>query len=120
DAGEGAVDAFLRGPLARGGEDPEVLATGQVVVEARFLDDRADAGEGRLALGRHQMTEERDRPGRRGGQTEQHPDQGRLAGAVRSEVAEGDTARDAQIDVVDDGLAVEVLGQAGRLDDVRR
>jgi hypothetical protein len=39
--------------LAGGGDDLEVLAAGQVAVEARLLDDGADAGEGLGALLRH-------------------------------------------------------------------
>ena len=52
DSLERAVDAAVRGAVARRGDDPEVLAAGQVRVETRLLDDRADAGERLTALGR--------------------------------------------------------------------
>ena len=59
-------------------------------------------------------------PRRRSGESEQHPDQRRLTGAVRPEVAEGDAAGDVQVDAVDGASVTEALGQAGRLDDIRR
>ena len=45
-----AVDPAHRLRAADGGRDLEVLATGQVAVEMRLLDDRADPGEDRGAL----------------------------------------------------------------------
>ena len=48
DARERLVDPPVGGAVAGGGDDLQVLAAGQVGVEARLLDDRADAGE-RLA-----------------------------------------------------------------------
>ncbi len=47
DALERGVDAAVRRAVAGGGVDVEVLAAGEVAVEARLLDDRADAGERR-------------------------------------------------------------------------
>ena len=53
DAFERPLDPIVRLPLPRGRDHGEVLATGQVAMEARLLDDRADAGERRGPLGRH-------------------------------------------------------------------
>jgi len=61
-----------------------------VTVEARLLDDHADARERRGPLGRHRPPEQPHRAGI--GEAEQHPDQGRVAGAVRAEMAKGGAA----------------------------
>ena len=106
NARERRFDAVMRLALARGGDHRQVLAAGQVAMEARLLDDRAHAGERCGPLGRNRLTEKPHRPGGRAGQPEQHPDQRRLPGAVRSEVAEGGAARDDEVDPVDgDALA---------------
>jgi hypothetical protein len=60
DAVEGASDALVRLRLAGGRDDVEVLAAREVVVEARFLDDRADAGECFGPSGGHRVTEDAD------------------------------------------------------------
>ena len=119
DPGEGAVDAVMGGGFAGGGDDGEVLPPGEVSVEAWLLDDRSDAGECLSAFQGHRPSEQSHRAGRRSGEPEQHPDQRRLAGAVRPEVAEGDAAGDVQVDAVDGAPVTEALGQAGRLDDKR-
>jgi hypothetical protein len=94
----------------------EVLASGEVVVEAGLVDDRADAGE-RVAPSRgHRQAEQLHRAGRRLGQSEQHPDQGRLAGAVRAEVGERGPARHMESDVADDRRLAEALRQTFCLD----
>src|SRR5204863_1455532 len=100
------------------GDHGEVLATGEVAMEARLLDDRTDACERGGPLSRHRPPQQPHRPGGGTGQPEQHPDQRGLASAVRSEVAEGGTGRDAKVDVVDGDALAETLGQPGRLDDV--
>src|SRR5439155_26215569 len=101
------------------GDDLQVLASRQVPVEVRLLDDGADAAECLAAMFRDIQSAELDRAGGGGGEPEQHADQGRLAGAVRAEVAEGRAARDAELDVVDDRPVAELLRQSRRLDDVR-
>ena len=60
DAGERAVDRGRgRRALAGGGVDVQVLAAGEVGVEARLLDDRADAGERRGAAAGQVVAEQR-------------------------------------------------------------
>jgi hypothetical protein len=104
--------------------DVQVLAAGEVPMEPRFLDDRADARKRRGALARHLATEHAHAAGGRLGEAEQQADQRRLACAVRAEETEGDTARDGEIDAVQrrtraeplaepDGLDSEVVGGRG-------
>jgi len=45
DAVQGRLDASRGGGFARGGEDPQILSSGQVLMESRLVDDRADARE---------------------------------------------------------------------------
>ncbi len=116
-SGECAIDARVRFRLAGGCDHRQVLSAGQVAVEAGLLDDRAHPGECRCALGRDGAPEQMHRPGRHGGQSEEHSDQGRLPGAVRPQIAEGRTVRNAKFDVVDGDSVAEPLRQAGRLDD---
>src|SRR5204863_892749 len=105
-------------PLPRSCDHRQVLAPGEVRMEARLLDDRAYARERRLALGGPRTPEQLHRPRGRGGETEQHPDQRRLTGAVRAEVAEGRAARDTEIDVRHCDAVAELLRQASGLDNV--
>ena len=84
----------VRRPVARRGVDVQVLAPGQVRVEARLLDDRADAGERRGALaGQRRGRAARMLPAVGSREAEQQPDQRRLAGAVGAQEPEGDAAR---------------------------
>jgi hypothetical protein len=92
-ARQGSVDAGVGLGLARRRDHREVLASGQVAVEAGLLDDRPDAGQGLGPVGGHRPAEQPHRPGTCAGQPEQHSDEGRLAGAVRSEIAERRAAR---------------------------
>ena len=95
----------------------EVLAAGEVAVEARLLDDRADARERwRRSSGHAAGRAAASMPGVGAGEPEQHPDQRRLAGAVRAEVAEGGAARNMKVDGVDRHGGAEALGQADGLD----
>jgi hypothetical protein len=87
-----------------------------VAVEARLLDDRADAGERLGAPLRNRQTEQTHLAGARPSESEQRSDQRGLPGSVRAEVAEGDAARNGQADVVDDGSMAEALGQPFGLD----
>ena len=97
----------------------EVLAPGQVRVEARLLDDRADARERRTRARPAAAARAAACCRQSAGQPEQHPDQRRLAGAVRPEVAEGAAGRHAQVDAVDGDALAEALGQPVSLDDER-
>ena len=117
DALERVRDARRGRAVARRGDDRQVLASGQVGVEARLLDDRADARERVRTLGRLRQSKQRDLAGGRVRQPEQRADQGRLAGAVRAEEAEGDAGGDRQVDAVDGDAVAELLGQPARLDD---
>ena len=69
-------------------------------MEARLLDDRADAGERGGAAARQVVAEQAHAPGGRLGEAEQQPDQGRLAGAVRAEEAERGAARHREVDAI--------------------
>jgi hypothetical protein len=72
DALEGRVDAALGRRLARRGEDLQVLATGQVAVEARFVHDRPDPGQRDVTVPRDGVAEEEHRAGVGVGQAQQH------------------------------------------------
>ena len=83
-------------------------------MEARLLDDRADACKRLL-----DRRVEKAHPPRRGlGQPEQHPYQGCLAGAVRSEEAEDLAALHREVDRVHRGALAEALRETLGLDDV--
>ena len=101
DPGQRRRDPLRRRPAPGGGQQAEVVAAGQVRVEAGLVDDRPDPGQGPAPLGRDRGAEQRHRAGVGPGQAEQGADQRGLARAVRAEVAEGGAARDEQLDVVD-------------------
>ena len=102
DALERGVDARERLAAARRGDDAEVLASREVAVEARLLDDRADARERLGAPLGHRQPAQAHRAAVRAREAEQDSDERRLAGAVRAEVAERDAARDAEVDALDE------------------
>src|SRR5262249_46001253 len=85
-AGERVVDPAERIAAAGGRDDPQVLPAGQVSVEARLLDDRADASKRLSAARWNREAEQLHRAFVRMRQPEQHADERRLAGAVRAEV----------------------------------
>ena len=116
DAPERLVDPPLGCDITRGGDDLQVLAAGQVWVEARLLDDRADAGERLAALRRLRQAEQADLAGGRLRQPEQRADHRRLARAVRAEEAECDAGADDEVDTVDRGPVAEALRQRPGLD----
>ena len=116
---ERRLDAALGRRLARRRQDLQVLAAGQVAVEAGLVDDGADAGEGQVAMPGDLVAEEGHGAGVRVGQAEQHPDQRRLAGAVGAEVAEGAAAGHEQFDVVHGDVLAETLRQPVGLDGPR-
>jgi hypothetical protein len=103
--------------LACGRDDLEVFATGQETVEARLFDDCAHARESLCTPGWDGSSQQVHRAGRRVSQAEQHPDQRRLAGAVRAQIAEGGSPRNAQVDIRDGDAVAEALCQPCRLDD---
>ena len=117
DALDRRLDAPERFAAARRGDDAEVLASREVAVEARLLDDRADAGECLGAPLGHRQPAQAHRAAVRAREAEQDSDERRLAGAVRAEVAEGDAARDPEVDALENRTAAEALRQAVRLDD---
>jgi hypothetical protein len=94
---------------------PLVLATGQVRVKARLLDDRADTRERRRAVARQFAAEQTHAARTRLGQAKQQPDQRGLARAVGAEEAEGDTARHLKVDAVERRPRAEPLAKADRL-----
>ncbi len=116
DALERRVDAALGRRLTRRGEDLQVLAAGQVAVEAGLVDDGPDPGQGHVTVSGDGVAEKGHRAGVGVGQSQQHPDQRGLAGAVRAEVAEGAAAGDEELDVVDGDVLAESLGQPVGLD----
>ena len=116
DALECRLDAALGRRLARRRQDLQVLAAGQVAVEAGLVDDGADAGQRQVAMAGDGVAEQGHGAGVGVGQTEQHPDQRRLAGAVGAEIAEGAAAGNEQLDVVDGDVLAESLRQPVGLD----
>ena len=90
-------------------------------MERRALDQRAHPGQHPLRVLRDPAAEQGAAARRRPDQPEQHPDGGRLAGAVGPEEPVDRADRHREIDVVDGDLAAaEPLGQAGGGDRRRR
>ena len=85
-------------------------------MEARLLDDRADAGERGGAVAADVVAEHAHRAGGRLGEAEQEADQGRLAGAVGAEEAEGGAARHLEVDAVEGRPLAEALAEPAGLD----
>ncbi len=117
DAFDRAINAAEGLRPADRGQQPKVLATAEVVVEMRLLDDRADPRERVGAVLGNRETAQAHGARVRAGQAEQHPDRRRLAGAVVSEKAIGAAARDAQGHAVDGDPLAEALGELAGLDD---
>ena len=116
DALERRLDAALGRRLTRRGEDLQVLATGQVAVEAGLVHDGPDPGQRPVTVAGDGIAEQGHGPGVGVRQPQQHPDQRRLAGAVGAEVAEGASPGDQELDVVDGDVVPEPLGQPVGLD----
>ena len=119
DAFERRRNAALGRRFTRRGEDLQVLPAGQVAVETGLVDDGAHPGQRQVAMAGHGVAEQRHRPGVGVGQPEQDPDQGRLAGAVRSEIPEGAAPGNQELHAVDGDIVPEPLRQAVRLDGPR-
>ena len=111
DTLERRLDAALCRRLTGRGEDLQVLATGEVAVEAGLVDDGPDPGQGRVAVAGDRVAEQGHRPGVGVGQAQQHPDQRGLPGAVRPEVPEGAAPGDEELHAVDGDVVAESLGQ---------
>ncbi len=106
--------ARARGEAVERGAEAEVLAAGQLEVEARLLEHHAEsrAVAGVAAVGR--LAVERQRPGVRRDEAGQQAKGGRLAGAVRAEQAEDLAGRDVEAEAVERGALLESAGEAGR------
>ena len=85
-------------------------------MEARLVDDRADPGQGASALRRDRAAEHAHRAAGGPGQAEHDPDQGGLARAVRSQVAERGASRHEQLNLVDGDVGPEPFREAVGLD----
>ena len=81
---ERRLDPVPRRRFAGGGEDLEVLPPGQMAVEPGFVDDGTHPRQSQVAMLRDGVPEQRHRPGVGVGQSQQHPDERGLAGAVRA------------------------------------
>ena len=113
---ERGIDAGAGRRLPGGCQDLEVLPTGEMAVEPGLVDDGTDPGQRPVPVVGHRVAEEGHRPGVGVGQSEQHPDEGRLARTVRSEVAEGTAPGDEELDPVDGDVVLEPFRQPVGLD----
>ena len=102
---------FLRRRLPGGGQDLQVLPAGQVTVEPGLVDDGPHPGQGRGAVPGDVVAEQRHRAGVGMGQSQQHPDERGLAGAVGAQVAEGASPGDEELHAVHGDVLPEALGQ---------
>src|SRR5262245_19888781 len=120
DGVERVVDALRRVAAVQRGGHLQVPAAAQVRVEVRRLDEAGDAVQGARPL------DEGIAPEQLGGavvgpdEPEQHPQRGRLARAVGTEVAVDVAGADREVDVVDGRERPEALDQAARLDRFKR
>jgi hypothetical protein len=119
DALQRAGDPPRGGAVARRGVHLQVLAPGQVRVEARLLDDRADPGQGLRAARRQVVAEQPQAARARPREAEQQPHERRLAGAVAAEEAERAAARHLQVDRLQRRVGAEALPEALGLDGER-
>ena len=97
-------------------EQAQVAAARQIRIEARALDEAGHAVERARAVDQRITPEEPRVALRRADQPEQHPQRGRLAGAVRPEVAEDVASIDRQVDVVDGDDVAIALDQPSRFE----
>src|ERR1700732_567037 len=112
DSTQRRVDSTTRGALARGGKDLEVLVTSQMTVKSRFVDDGSHARQRYVSMARRRRTKERHGASVGVRKAEEDPDEGRLTGAVGSEVAEGATSRHEELNAIDRYVVAEALGQS--------
>ena len=84
---------------------------GQMAVEPGLVDDGSDTSERRVAMRRDGVSEQGHRAGIGVGQSQQHPDERGLAGAVGTEVAERTSPGDKKLHTVHGDVLAETLGQ---------
>ena len=87
----------------------EILATGEVLIEVRFLGDVADAPLEGFHVLHDVLAVKQDLALRRLDETGEHLDRGALPGAVRSEIAENLAGLDREADAVHDGDSAVAL-----------
>ena len=85
-------------------------------MEAGFVHDRPDPGQGHITVSGDGVAEKEHGAGVGMRQAQQHSDQRGLAGTIRPEVAEGAAAGNEELDVVDGDVLAESLGQPVGLD----
>ena len=110
------IDVGRRAALADGLEVAEVRAPGEVRIERRCLDHRANTAQRRRV--ERGVAEDVRLAGCGVHQPEQHAHRGRLPRAVGAEEAEDAAARHFQRELVDGHDIAVALRQRGRLDDV--
>ena len=79
---QGALDGVLVFQPPQGGENAQILRPRQIGIEARGLDQAADAGQQRLLVARQGLSPDRHFPGGGLGQTQQHLHGGGFSGSV--------------------------------------
>ena len=89
---------------------------GQVAVEPGLVDDGPDPRQRQVAMFGDGVSEQRHRAGVGVRQSQQHPDERGLAGAVGAEVAEGASPGDEELHAVHGDVLPEPLGQPVGLD----
>jgi hypothetical protein len=82
-----------------------------MAVEPRFVDNGADSRQCQIAMLGDRVSEKRHGAGVSVRQPQQHSNQGGLAGAVGTEVAERASSRDEKLDIVHRHVLAELLGQ---------
>ena len=87
----------------------EILATGEVLIEVRFLGDVADAPLEGFHVLHDVLAVKQDLALGRLDETGEHLDRGALPGAVRSEIAEDFAGLDREADAVHDGDSAVAL-----------
>ncbi len=113
---EHLLDARARDATVEIAEQVQVAAAGQIRVEARALDETGHAVQSTRSVDQRVAAEETRLALGRPDQPEQHPQRGRLAGAVRAEVAEDVASIDRQVDVVDGDDVAVALDQSSRFE----
>src|SRR5690606_24718121 len=107
----GTAASVLAGVAPETGKQHEVLQPGQVLVHRGELAGQADAAPHRLGLTHDIVAEDSGLPCIRLEQGGQHPNHGRLAGAVGTEDAVDHPRRHLEVDAVYRPSGTEVLHQ---------
>ena len=113
---EHLLDARARNATVEIAEQVQVAAAGQIRIEARALDETGHPVQSTRSVDQRVAAEETRPAVGRPDQPEQHPQRGRLAGAVRAEVAEDVASVDRQVDVVDGDDVAVALDQSLRFE----